>query len=146
MCKQEHPTGNAGFWGLQRPGNAVLGLPQSWYVVVCIGGLCSSMELVTASSVHARRSGYRVDSTFLVVSITLHPSSPQSFPPAMCWRCALAHPMSGTGRDFAPQQASFRSGLDHWPGRQEGQVVTGTLHPFPPGFPGRCHQLAGCCP
>lgn len=120
---------------LQHPGNAVLGLTQSWCVKGCIGGLCSTVEVDVASSVHTRRSGHRVDDTVLAVSITHHPSSPQSFPPGMSWRCALAHPMLGTGRDFAPQQASFRSYLAHWPRRQEGQVVTGDLARIYPWVP-----------
>lgn len=61
---EEHRiTRNTGSQGLQDPGSAVLGLSQC--VVGHIGGLCSSAELDTASSVHARRSGHGADSTFL---------------------------------------------------------------------------------
>lgn len=118
--------------GMQDPGvcNTLgMGLTQSWCVVGCIGGLCSSMELDTASSVHARRCGHRADSIFLVVSITLHPSSPQSFPPATCWQYALGHPMSGTGRDFAPQQAPLGA---VWPAGPGGRRYLAPISPWVP--------------
>lgn len=79
MCKQEYSVGNTGSWGLQDPASAVLGLSQC--VMECIEGLCSSMELDLASSVHAWRSVHRADNSFLgghASPSTLH--HPKAFP------------------------------------------------------------------